>query len=93
MPWFFPTADAYRARLERHGFVVDRIAQFPRPTSLPGEIDGWLQTFREPFFAAAGSRRDEALRDVARLLSPSLRDENGRWTADYVRLRVAARLG
>jgi SAM-dependent methyltransferase len=90
-PWYFPSADAYSLLLRHHGFAVERVALIPRPTPLPGEMADWLLTFREPFFAAAGDRKDEALASVVRLLAPSLRDGEGRWTADYVRLRVAAR--
>lgn len=92
MPWYFPTVVEYGALLERHGLVVDRIALIPRPTPLPGEMADWLRTFREPFFVAAGDQQEEAVAAVTRLLAPSLRDEEGRWTADYVRLRVEARL-
>jgi SAM-dependent methyltransferase len=92
MPWYFPTPDEYAALLEAAGFAVERIALIPRPTPLPGDIRGWLETFREPFFRAAGPDAEAALDAVTRLLAPSLRDQSGRWTADYVRLRVAARL-
>lgn len=90
MPWYFPTTESYGALLEEAGFTVDRIALVPRPTPLPGDIAGWLETFRTPFFNAAGPNAGEALDAVTRLLAPSLRDDRGRWTADYVRLRVAA---
>lgn len=92
MPWYFPTTSEYGALLERHGFTVDRIALIPRPTPLPSQIADWLTTFREPFFAAAGEQRREVLAAVTDLLAPSLQDESGGWTADYVRLRVAAHL-
>ena len=39
-------------------------------------------------FALSGAALDEAID----LLRPALCDSNGRWTADYVRLRFAARL-
>lgn len=89
--WFFPTADAYRARLERHGFVVDQIALVPRPTLLPSGMDRWLATFADPFLVGLPEtvRRSLLDRTVA-LLEPTLRDDDGRWTADYVRLRFCA---
>ena len=65
------------------------IALFPRPTALPGDIGDWLETFGEAFLAAARDRA--ALLDAVRTaLAPALRDADGRWTADYVRLRFAA---
>jgi SAM-dependent methyltransferase len=93
-PWFFPTAEDHRARLERHGFVVDSIALFPRPTPLPGDVTGWLETFAESFLTALPpSERPAFLAEVQDALRPRLADADGRWTADYVRLRFAARRG
>ena len=89
-PWFFPSAQSYQARLERHGFRVERIGLFPRPTPLKTGMKAWLGVFRKPFFAQYGEAMDEVLDEVVDLLAPVLRDEAGNWTADYVRLRVAA---
>ena len=90
-PWFFPTAEDYRARLEAHGFTVDSIALFPRPTPLPGDVTGWLETFAESFLTAVPAGDRAAFLDEVRdALRPKLADAEGRWTADYVRLRFAA---
>ena len=92
MPWFFPTAETYRARLERHGFTVAGIELFPRPTPLPGGMEDWLETLAAPVLARLSSSDRAAVRDEAvALLRPALCDGDGRWTADYVRLRFAAR--
>src|SRR5215469_2277288 len=48
-PWYFPTVEDYRTRLEACGFKVNYIALIPRPTLLPGDISGWLETFAETF--------------------------------------------
>jgi len=90
-PWYFPTAKAHRALLEAAGFEVDEIVLFPRPTRLPSDMAGWLTTFREPLFQAAGAGADEVRAYVVGLLAPSLRAASGVWTADYVRLRFSAR--
>jgi SAM-dependent methyltransferase len=93
IPWFFPTRDSYAAKLCAHGFVIDRIELIPRPTQLPTDMAGWLDTFAESFFARLNAdRRAVARSQVLELLEPCLCDEQGRWTADYVRLRFAARL-
>ena len=93
IPWYFPTPDAYRAKLETHGFAVGQIELIPRPTPLPTDMAGWLDTFAETFFARLEPAARPAARDeVLELLRPSLCDERGRWTADHVRLRFAARL-
>lgn len=91
IPWYFPTTDAYRERLEHHGFVVQSIELIPRPTPLPTDMSGWLSTFAEGFFRALPeAKRGPARHHVIALLEPCLRDDRGRWTADYVRLRFKA---
>lgn len=91
-PWYFPTAAEYQALLEAHGFAVESTALLPRPTPLPTGMTGWLTTFGAPFVRALPEgERGAALAEAERLMAPSLRDEGGRWTADYVRLRFAAR--
>ena len=93
IPWYFPTAEAYRAKLEHHGFAVDRIELIPRPTPLPTDMAGWLDTFAENFFGRLEpNEKTEARAEVLALLRPCLCDDDGRWTADYVRLRFAAHL-
>jgi trans-aconitate methyltransferase len=90
-PWFYPTPEEYQSILESVGLTVERIGLYPRPTPLPTGIEGWLATFRKPFFDQFGDRSGAMLADVVSLLKPALCDGAGRWTADYVRLRVAAR--
>lgn len=91
-PWYFPTTDEYRAKLEAAGFQVDSIEPFPRPVILPTDMRGWLETFAGPFFQALPPQeRSGALDEVVGLLRPALCDAEGRWTVDYVRLRFLAR--
>jgi SAM-dependent methyltransferase len=90
-PWFFPTAEDYRARLERHGFLVRTIVLFPRPTPLPGDVADWLETFAQPFLGAVPHADRRALvEEVRDALEPVLHDPERGWTADYTRLRFAA---
>jgi trans-aconitate methyltransferase len=91
-PWFFPTSDEYRERLERAGFRVEHIALVPRPTLLPTGMRGWLETFAIPFTKSVPEvRRAGFLDEVTERLRPVLCDESGKWTADYARLRFLAR--
>jgi trans-aconitate methyltransferase len=91
VPWYFPTPDEYRGRLEAQGFSVQAIELIPRPTPLPGDIVGWLELFTENFTQrVAPAERSALLDEVAAALRPTLCDAEGRWTADYVRLRFAA---
>jgi len=90
-PWYYPTPDEYRARLEAHGFVVQDIRLFPRPTPLPTGMAGWLRTFRVSQFQGVPSELAHQIEDeIVDLLRPSLCDRGGQWTADYVRLQVVA---
>jgi trans-aconitate methyltransferase len=90
-PWYFPTVEEYRHKLEAQGFVVGTIALIPRPTPLPGDIVGWLETFAQSFMAPLPrADRDAFLAEVAELCRPTLCDSQGQWTVDYVRLRFAA---
>jgi len=94
MPWYFPTAGEYRARLEAHGFRVASLELVPRPTPLPTGIEGWLETFAAPFLTRLPeAERGAAASETIALLAPSLRDDAGAWTADYVRLRFLATRG
>jgi len=89
-PWYFPTADEYRARLEAAGLTVARIESFPRPTPLPGDVTGWLRTFAQAFLECVpDSERADVVAEVQEQLRPSL-GVAGVWTADYVRLRFIA---
>lgn len=91
VPWYFPTPGDYATHLERGGFRVDSIALIPRPTPLPGDVVGWLETFGEAFTNALPPQaRAEYLQEVREVLESQLRDETGKWVADYVRLRFTA---
>jgi SAM-dependent methyltransferase len=91
-PWYFPTAEEYGERLQVHGFAFESIALLARPTLLPTGLRAWLDTFANPFVVSvAPAERDEILAAVTVLLAPVLRDSQGRWTADYIRLRFATR--
>lgn len=90
-PWYFPSAAAYRKKLEDARFTVTEIGIFPRPTVLTSGIEAWLDNFAEDFFAPLpAAERGAALAEVADLLRPVLADETGTWIADYVRLRFCA---
>ncbi len=90
-PWYFPTPEEYTNLLQTAGFHVDSIELIPRPTPLPTGIAGWLETFASPFLHGLEEDLQAAIIDnTINLLSHSLSDGQGNWTADYVRLRVSA---
>ena len=91
-PWYFPTAEEYRDRLDENGFNVDSIRLFPRPTPLPSDLTDWLQTFAQPYLAGVPKGdRLAVLNEMRQRLEPVLSTPDGGWLADYVRLRFAAR--
>lgn len=91
IPWYFPTPEEYRQRLERHGFRVERIDLIPRPTPLPTGMTAWLETFADPFLRLVPETEHAPIRaEAVDLLRHVMQDNTGRWTADYVRLRFAA---
>ncbi len=92
---YYPTPQSYRSRLERHGFTVERIELIPRPTPLgEGGMAAWLRTFRSGVLSTLPQALQETVvEETCALLAPVLRDEDGNWTTDYVRLRFIARIG
>lgn len=90
-PWFFPHPEEYCQILAAAGFTVESMALIPRPTPLPGNVGGWLETFAQPYTAPLGPLdRPAFISEVVEALRPHLCDSEGHWTADYVRLRFAA---
>jgi SAM-dependent methyltransferase len=90
-PWYFPTATAYAACLRAAGLVPQDVGVIPRPTPLPTDMAGWLQTFGASLFAHVPEDVRAAVTDeIVELLRPALCDERGVWILDYVRLRVVA---
>jgi SAM-dependent methyltransferase len=91
-PWFFPTVEDYSRRLTNGGFALTYIALIPRPTRLPGDVTGWLETFAESFTAPLlPAERSAYIAEVQEALRPELCDAEGQWTADYTRLRFSAK--
>jgi len=64
----------------------------PRPTPLPkGGMTEWLRTFRRGVLDGLPEElRGKVVEETSALLEPVLRDEDGNWVADYVRLRFVA---
>jgi trans-aconitate methyltransferase len=90
---FYPAPTVYQNLLESAGFLVDSIQLIPRPTPLPAGMTEWLETFRNGVLDRLSPEdRAQALSKTVHLLEPILRDGNGNWVADYVRLRFAVRV-
>lgn len=93
-PWHFPTLEEFSGLLEGAGLEIEQIVLFPRPTPLPTDMRGWMRTMAMSYFSGCREEDVEPMLDAAiSLVEPSLCDDQGRWTADYVRLRFLARKG
>jgi trans-aconitate methyltransferase len=89
-PWYFPTPEQYSAHLVAAGFEIPYIELIPRPTPLP-DMMGWLTTFSHCFTALLPeAERLSYLERVRDRIKPRLCDAEGKWIADYVRLRFRA---
>jgi trans-aconitate methyltransferase len=90
---YYPSPEGYARRLERHAFRVERIELIPRPTLLEsGGMPEWLRTFRRGVLDGLPKElREIVVAETTALLEPALKDDEGRWIADYVRLRFIAR--
>jgi trans-aconitate methyltransferase len=91
-PWVFPRPGEFRTLLESRGFEVATLDLIPRPTRLPGDVRGWLETFAQPFTSVlSGPDRAAFVAELVDALRARLCHPDGQWHADYVRLRFAAR--
>ena len=92
-PWYFPSIGEYAALLEQVGFEVRFMRLFDRPTPLdncPNGIADWLHMFGGDLLAPVpAERRARVQGRVNELARPRLERE-GRWVADYRRLRFIA---
>ena len=90
-PWYFATGEEYASRLAARGFTVESCVVFPRPTPLPKDVTAWLETFGENFLRPIpAGERAAFLAEVQEDLRPVLCDDQGKWSADYTRLRFRA---
>ena len=92
-PWYFPTVGEYASVLERAGFEVRFMQLFDRPTPLddcPNGIADWLRMFGGDFLTAVQSEHQPRVRERVNELTRPLLFREGRWVADYRRLRFMA---
>lgn len=89
-PWYLPSIGEYTALMEENGFTVSYAFYFDRPTKLNG-VDGlksWIAMFCSNWLSDIPEDvRDLIIEKAEATLKPLLLHE-GRWVADYKRLRV-----
>ena len=89
---YFSSAAEQATMLEKVGFTISNIIQFNRPTELVGEdgMKNWIVQFGQAFFKNIPGEKVENIIDKAAAILKETNYENGKWYADYIRLRVKA---
>lgn len=93
MPFYFPSIGEYASLLEKTGFQVRYAVLFDRPTVLKGEqgLRDWIDMFvKIPFRVVADPKDTEAIKSMAVSNLKPVLYKNGKWYADYVRIRMKA---
>ena len=91
--WYFPSISEYTTLLENNGFEVELAQLYERPTELSDSEKGikeWLLMFGTAFFKGISiDKRDQIIDKI----QEDVRDRcfiNGKWFADYKRIRILA---
>lgn len=89
---YFSSAAEQATMLEKVGFTVSNIIQFDRPTELVGEdgMKNWIIQFCQAFFKNIPVEKINTVLDKAVAILRKTNYENGKWYADYKRLRIKA---
>jgi SAM-dependent methyltransferase len=93
-PSWYPTVEEFVRLYGCAGFAEVQAQLIPRPTPLPIGVAGWVITFRAGLLDVAMVpewEREDVAAAVERRLEPVLRQPDGLWIADYVRLRFTMR--
>jgi trans-aconitate methyltransferase len=89
---YFASAGEHASMLEKIGFTISSITQFERPTELVGEdgMRNWIIQFGQSFFKNIPAEKIKIILYKAVAILKETNYENGKWYADYIRLRVKA---
>ncbi|CAM4420718.1 class I SAM-dependent methyltransferase [Zobellia nedashkovskayae] len=91
--WYFPSIGEYSTELELAGFRVLFAEHYNRPTELADENSGikdWISMFAESFFIGVAENHIEEIKNE---VQESIKEKcliDGKWFADYKRIRVIA---
>ena len=93
MPFYFPTIGEYATMLESAGFRVQYAILFDRLTELKGEngLKDWINMFVKTPFSIVKTEQEKA--EIVDKAVEALQNDlfmNGKWYADYVRIRMKA---
>jgi SAM-dependent methyltransferase len=93
-PQWYPSCEEFVRLYACAGFAEIQAQLIPRPTPLPAGIAAWVRTFRSGWLDVAMVpewERDDVAAAVEARLAPQLKQPDGSWVADYVRLRFTMR--
>ena len=91
--WYFPSAEEYSKELELAGFKVVLSESFNRKTELTNQKDGikdWISMFAKSFFKGVDSIDVEEIKTEVQEGIKEKCFNNGKWYADYKRIRFVA---
>ncbi|MBE9070299.1 class I SAM-dependent methyltransferase [Leptolyngbya cf. ectocarpi LEGE 11479] len=90
-PWYFPSVDEYKNKLQENGFQINSIKLIPRPTPLQTGVKEWLKIFTNYIIADMPKKLEQSfLCEVENAVREKLYSDERGWVADYVRLRFHA---
>lgn len=93
-PQWYASPAEFRVVYEEAGFTDVEAWLIDRPTPLPSGAAAWYRTFRAGFLDSAHvpeAEIDAVTAEAEARAAPALRQPDGRWIADYVRLRFTMR--
>jgi len=91
--WYFPSISEYTTLLERNGFEVELAELYEKPTELTDSENGikeWLMMFGAILFKDLST---EVRNQIIEKVQNEVKDRcciNGKWFADYMRIRIIA---
>ncbi len=91
--WYFPSLGEYASLLEKYGFRIHQAHCFDRATELANPDNGiieWFEMFGDHFFENMPAEHRMAILQQAQESLRATHFRDGKWYADYVRLRIAA---
>lgn len=90
--WYFPSLSEYSSLLEQNGFRVVFATHFDRETLLKDDngIKNWLQMFGRSYLEGLSDKNVETILEEVEQQLRATNYRDGKWYADYKRLRIVA---
>lgn len=89
-PWLFYSKENLTGMIEGHGMTMQSIESIDRPMVLPGTVGEWLSVYADNYLSSLHPKERAAFLDEVMALARPALFQDGRWIADYVRLRFHA---